>query len=197
VATGRERLDADAVVIASGSDAALLREGGADLPLVPIKAEMVRRLPVGPLAGPIVFAPGGYLVPKANGSLLMGATQLPDRYDLGVAAGAVATLLEFARRVVPQLAEARFVEAWDGLRPGLPDRLPAIGPVPAAERALGGGRPSPQRDPAGGVDRGAAGGGARGRPGAARARPPEPLPEPDRWVTGIRARGPRSGAGGP
>jgi Glycine/D-amino acid oxidases (deaminating) len=27
------------------------------------------------------------------------------------------------------LKEARFIEAWAGLRPSLPDRVPAIGPV--------------------------------------------------------------------
>ena len=130
VATAGEQLEADAVVVASGSDGALLHPLGADLPLAPIKGEMVRLLPAGPLAGPIVFAPGGYLVPKADGSLLVGATQLPGRHDLGVAAGAVATLLAFAQRLVPELAVARFVDAWAGLRPGLPDRLPAIGPLP-------------------------------------------------------------------
>ncbi len=130
VATGRERLEADAVVVASGSDGALLRPLGIDLPLVPIKGEMVRLLPAGPLAGPIVFAPGGYIVPKADGTVLVGATQLPGRHDLGVEAGAVATLLGFAQRLVPQLAAARFVDAWAGLRPGLPDRLPAVGPLP-------------------------------------------------------------------
>jgi glycine/D-amino acid oxidase-like deaminating enzyme len=31
---------------------------------------------------------------------------------------------------VPVLREARFAEAWAGLRPTLPDHVPAIGPVP-------------------------------------------------------------------
>jgi len=124
-----DRLTADAVVVASGSDAALLRLAGLDLPLAPIKGELVRLLPAGRLAGPIIFAPGGYLTPKADGSVLVGATQMPDRHDLGVGAGSVATLLDFAFGVVPALKEARFADAWAGLRPSLPDRVPAIGPV--------------------------------------------------------------------
>ena len=67
VVTGRERLDADAVVIASGSDPALLRQVGADLPLVPIKGEMVRLLLAGPLArwpGPSSSPPAGTSCPR-------------------------------------------------------------------------------------------------------------------------------------
>ena len=128
-----ERLAADAVLVASGSDAALLRLAGVDLPLTSIKGELVRLVPAARLAGPIIFAPGGYLTPKADGSVLVGATQMPDRHDLVVGAGSIATLLDFAFGVVPALREARFAEAWAGLRPSLPDRIPAIGPVPQVD----------------------------------------------------------------
>ncbi len=49
-----------------------------------------------------------------------------------VAAG-VAQLLTAAVRVVPALADCRFREAWAGLRPATPDRLPLIGRVPGVE----------------------------------------------------------------
>ncbi len=128
-----ERLAADAVLVASGSDASLLRLAAAELPLAPIKGETIRLVPNGRLGGPIIFAPGGYLTPKADGSVLVGATQLPGRHDLAVAAGSVGTLLDLAFRVVPALKEARFAETWAGLRPSLPDRLPALGPMPQLE----------------------------------------------------------------
>jgi glycine oxidase len=124
-----ERLAADDVVVATGSDASLLRLAEVELPLGPIKGESLRLLPARRMGGPIIFAPGGYLTPKADGSVLVGATQFPERHDLAVAAGSVATLLDFAFRVVPALKEATFAAAWAGLRPSLPDRLPAIGPV--------------------------------------------------------------------
>ncbi len=65
-------------------------------------------------------------MPKADGSVIVGATQMSDRHDLGVAAGSVATLPGGAFGVVPVLKESRFAEACAGLRPS----LPAIGPVP-------------------------------------------------------------------
>jgi glycine oxidase len=124
-----ERLAADAVLVASGSDASLLRLAQVDLPLGPIKGESLRLRPARRLGGPIIFAPGGYLTPKADGSVLVGATQIPERHDLAVAAGSVSALLDFAFSVMPALKEATFAETWAGLRPSLPDRLPAIGSV--------------------------------------------------------------------
>jgi glycine oxidase len=125
-----ERLAADAVLIASGSDASLLQLAEVHLPLTAIKGELVRLVPPARVAGPIIFAPGGYLTPKADGTVLVGATQAPGRHDLAVGAGSVASLLDFAFGVVPALREARFAEAWAGLRPTLPDHVPAIGRVP-------------------------------------------------------------------
>jgi glycine oxidase len=125
-----ERLAADAVLVASGSDGSLLHRAGVHLPLAPVKGELLRLVPAARLAGPIIFAPGGYLTPKADGTVLVGATQAAGRHDLAVGAGSVATLLDFAFGVVPALREARFAEAWAGLRPTLPDHVPAIGPIP-------------------------------------------------------------------
>ncbi len=128
-----QRHEADAVLIATGSDGSLLRLAGVELPLAPIKGEAIRLLPSRPVGGPMIFAPGGYLTPKADGTVLVGATQLPDRHDLAVAAGSVESLLRFAFSVVPGLKEAAFVQTAAGLRPSLPDHLPAIGPMPGVE----------------------------------------------------------------
>lgn len=133
VEVGPERLAADVVLIATGSDDSLLRLAGVQLPLGPIKGEAIRLMPNRRLDGPIVFAPGGYLTPKADGSVLVGATQISDRHDVSVEAGSIGKLLDFAISVVPDLTEARFVQSLAGLRPTLPDRLPAIGPTERLE----------------------------------------------------------------
>src|SRR5579859_2854904 len=128
-----ERMAADAVLVASGTDGSLLHHAGVHLPLAPVKGELLRLLPAARLAGPIIFAPGGYLTPKADGTILVGATQVAGRHDLAVGAASVATLLDFAFGVIPALREARFAEAWAGLRPTLPDHVPAIGRVPEVD----------------------------------------------------------------
>ncbi len=68
-----------------------------------------------------------YLVPRADGSLVVGATVEERGFDLTVQAGAVHGLLDDARRLVPGIDELTFQEALAGLRPGTPDNAPFVG----------------------------------------------------------------------
>lgn len=125
-----DRLLADAVVLAPGADVSLLTGLGLKPPLVPVKGELVRLRPTERLSACLLFAPTGYLAPTADGTVIVGATELPGDDSLTVAAGSVSGLLDFAIGLVPSLRQASFVSAWAGLRPTLPDHLPAIGPMP-------------------------------------------------------------------
>ncbi|MDO5731294.1 glycine oxidase ThiO [Corynebacterium sphenisci] len=67
-----------------------------------------------------------YLVPRADGTVVLGATSRED--DLaGVSAGGVADLLRDARRLVPAVADLEIVEMIARARPGSPDDVPVIG----------------------------------------------------------------------
>ena len=68
-----------------------------------------------------------YLVPRADGSLVIGATVEERGYDTAVSAGAVHALLDDARRLVPGVDELELVECIAGLRPGTPDNGPFVG----------------------------------------------------------------------
>ena len=75
-----------------------------------------------------------YVVPRLDGHILIGSTVEPDAgYDVNCTAEGIAILLDQARRMVPPLASARFVQTWAGLRPGTVDRRPYIGPVPGCD----------------------------------------------------------------
>ncbi len=69
-----------------------------------------------------------YLVPRDDGSLLIGATEVEAGFDTTVTAGALATLVLAATAALPELATFSFQAAWAGLRPTAPDRLPLLGP---------------------------------------------------------------------
>ncbi|HEY8489901.1 MAG TPA: FAD-dependent oxidoreductase, partial [Dehalococcoidia bacterium] len=58
----------------------------------------------------------------------------PDLAALGAAFGMSPSHL--LRRLTPGLADAEFRAAWAGLRPGTPDALPILGPVPGREGLL-------------------------------------------------------------
>jgi glycine oxidase len=72
-----------------------------------------------------------YLVPRADGEVVVGATQ-DERDDLDVTAGAVHDLLHDAMSVLPAVSELVLAEARAGLRPGSADNGPVVG---WAERA--------------------------------------------------------------
>jgi glycine oxidase len=67
-----------------------------------------------------------YLVPRADGELVVGATQ-EERGDRDVTAGAVHDLLRDAMTAVPAISELTFAEASAGLRPGTIDNGPILG----------------------------------------------------------------------
>jgi glycine oxidase len=68
-----------------------------------------------------------YLVPRADGTIVVGATVEEKGYDTTIQAGAVYELLRDARSMVPGIAELELAESFAGLRPGSPDNGPFIG----------------------------------------------------------------------
>ncbi|MGH9093091.1 MAG: FAD-dependent oxidoreductase, partial [Acidimicrobiales bacterium] len=80
-----------------------------------------------------------YLVPRADGSLVVGATVEERGEDRAVQAGAVHALLDDARALVPGIDELELVECSAGLRPATPDNGPYVGwtPVPGVALATG------------------------------------------------------------
>jgi glycine oxidase len=74
-----------------------------------------------------------YLVPRSDGRVLIGATEEDAGFDKRTTAGAIRDLLAFGIKLVPGLADVPVERCWAGLRPGSPDGLPFIGPVPGLE----------------------------------------------------------------
>jgi glycine oxidase len=69
----------------------------------------------------------GYLVPRLNGELLVGATVERAGFEQTPTLRGVAGLCAAINAMAPGLMDAPFDRAWAGLRPRLPDGLPAIG----------------------------------------------------------------------
>lgn len=132
VETSREPIAAPWVVIAAGAWSGLLlrRAGLPPLPVGPVKGEIVCLQTSGEarLHHPII-ALDCYLVPRRDGRLLVGSTELEGDFSPGVAAGSAAYLLDAAVGRAPRLASCPVASVWSGLRPAAPDRLPVLGPV--------------------------------------------------------------------
>ena len=101
----------------------------------PVKGQLLRlrhpaKLPpiLGHTVRAIVQGHDIYLVPRADGELVVGATQ-EERDDRDVTAGAVHDLLRDAMIAVPAISELTLAEASAGRRPGSSDNGPILGPV--------------------------------------------------------------------
>ncbi|MBV7295301.1 glycine oxidase ThiO [Corynebacterium sp. TAE3-ERU12] len=69
-----------------------------------------------------------YLVPRADGSIVLGATSREDTMA-GVSAGGVYQLLRDAQRLVPAILECEITEIIARARPGSPDDVPIVGRI--------------------------------------------------------------------
>jgi glycine oxidase len=131
------RLRPDQVVLAAGVGLSDIAGLDADpRPQVrPVKGHILRLGPAPGSAAPLlsrtvrglVRGHSVYLVPRRDGSLVVGATVEERGVDTIVQAGAVHELLCDARAIVPGVDELELLEAAAGLRPGTPDNTPRIG----------------------------------------------------------------------
>jgi glycine oxidase len=127
-----EHVGAGALVLAAGpwsGELAGLPED-ARVPVRPVKGQILRlRDPAGPgLLGRVVRFEGGYLVPRADGRYVLGATVEEKGFELSPTAGGTYELLRDASELVPGVSELQIEELCVGLRPGTPDNAPVIGP---------------------------------------------------------------------
>lgn len=134
VLTAAGPLYSDHVVVAAGTWSGQLLAGiGIDLPMYPVKGECFSVRTPKPLLKKTLFSPGCYIVPKAGGRLVVGATVVPHSYDRKVSLSGLAELMDRARGLMPALGDAEWEKAWSGLRPQTADGLPYIGKVPTVE----------------------------------------------------------------
>jgi glycine oxidase len=122
-----EVVAAERVLVATGTGRI---EAPDPVPVRPVKGQIMRlRAPRGPgLIERTVRGPQAYLVPRADGGYVLGATMEERGHDTAPTAGGVYELLRDMSEVVPGVLELDIEELGAGLRPGTPDNLPAIGP---------------------------------------------------------------------
>ncbi|MFQ5734556.1 MAG: NAD(P)/FAD-dependent oxidoreductase, partial [Planctomycetaceae bacterium] len=134
VRTATETFDARTVCVAGGAWTPELMPP-AELParIVPVRGQIALLSLPAPLFHHVIECGPRYLVPRTDGRVLVGSTQEHVGFDKRNTAGAIAELIDFAVRLVPELANATLERTWAGLRPGTPDGLPYLGAVPAAD----------------------------------------------------------------
>jgi glycine oxidase len=126
----------EAVLACGAWSAQLLPE----LPIAPVKGQMLS------LQGPrqalqrVVFGPGTYLVPREDGLLVVGATSEPEAgFGEGLTPAGQRQLQAGLAALLPAAATWPPMERWWGFRPCTPDGGPLLGagPVPGLWLAAG------------------------------------------------------------
>ena len=138
-----EGVGASAVVLAAGCRSPLVAglPSGTVPAVRPVKGQIVRlrqrqrSSPAGPTrtVRAVVEGASVYVVPREDGTVVVGATVEEQGFDTTVTAGAVYELLRDARRAVPAVSEMALEEAVAGLRPGSPDNGPIVGESAAVD----------------------------------------------------------------
>jgi glycine oxidase len=101
------------------------------LPVVPVRGQIVLFRCDRPPFTHIVMHGKRYLVPRPDGRVLVGSTEEPEAgFEKANTPEGVEELKQFAFDLCPALRSAEVEKTWAGLRPGSPDGLPFIGPVP-------------------------------------------------------------------
>ena len=148
-ATGEAEAAADVVVLAAGLGHGQIGGDPAQspLPLRPVHGDVLRlRVPADQLlpgedhlldrtVRGLVHGRQVYLVPRADGTLVVGATVREDRLA-GTRAGGVLDLLQDASTLVPAVRDCELLETHTAARPGTPDDRPCLGALPHAPRIL-------------------------------------------------------------
>jgi glycine oxidase len=122
---------AETVVIAAGAWSRNL-PGLPDAvrpPVRPVKGQMlaIQMDQAAPLATRVIWGPDAYLVPRADGRLLVGATVEEMGFDTTLTAGGMFELLRAVWETLPGSYDLPLIESWAGLRPASRDDAPILG----------------------------------------------------------------------
>jgi glycine oxidase len=134
VRTPAGELSAANYVVAAGAwSRQLLGEHALAVDIRPVRGQMLLYQARPGQIGAIVLQNGIYVVPRADGHVLVGSTLEDAGFDKSTTDAARRALHAAAIALFPLLADAPLVAHWAGLRPGSPGNVPTIGRHPTLE----------------------------------------------------------------
>ncbi|HSX71853.1 MAG TPA: FAD-dependent oxidoreductase, partial [Pseudomonas sp.] len=131
VITAGGELCAEHIVLAAGAwSGDLLKTLNLDLPIGPVKGQMILYKCPEHFLSAMVLAEGRYAIPRKDGHVLIGSTLEHVGFDRTPTDEALVSLKSSAEELLPGLADATVVGHWAGLRPGSPGGIPFVGEMP-------------------------------------------------------------------
>ena len=131
VTTTAGTLPCDQAIVAAGAWSSGIEVGSAGAPpLRPVRGQLLHLGWHGHPLDTIVWGPECYVVPRVDGTVLVGATVEDVGFDERATSAGVRDLLDAACELLPEGWGASFLGVRVGLRPATPDDLPVLGPDP-------------------------------------------------------------------
>ena len=125
-----QRLPAHRAVLACGAWSAQLLP---QLPVFPVKGQMLSLQGPRQALGRVIFGPGTYLVPREDGLLVVGATSEAEAgFSEGLTPAGQRQLQDGIADLLPEASAWPPMERWWGFRPCTPDEGPLLGSSPIA-----------------------------------------------------------------
>ena len=104
--------------------------------VTPVKGVNLNLQPRNGSISTVIHGSWGLLVPRNDGSMIVGATVEEAGFDCRVTAGDIHSILGIGTALVPSLADADLNWTVAGLRPRSADDMPSLGRLPGYENVL-------------------------------------------------------------
>jgi glycine oxidase len=128
VETSDKKFFADSVVLATGAWTSLIKAQDFELPKVkPIRGQMISFRTAKRLISKVIYSPRGYIVPRIDGRILVGATVEDVGFVNEMTQSGIESLHESGAEIIPSLMNLGILEKWSGLRPFGDSAMPIIG----------------------------------------------------------------------
>jgi glycine oxidase len=129
-----ESVRADAVLLAAGAwSGRLAAAAGFDLPVGPVRGQMLAVSNVPSLLSHAIHGDDIYLVPRPSGELLIGATVERVGFERAVTPDGLGSLIAQALALAPGIGGRPITRSWFGFRPWASDGQPVLGPAPGID----------------------------------------------------------------
>tara|TARA_B100000809_G_C15089010_1_gene512503 strand:- start:495 stop:1595 length:1101 start_codon:yes stop_codon:yes gene_type:complete len=144
VLAGADQFAAESIVVAAGPwSASLLLNLGINVPVTPLRGQILRLDAPDPPVRVSLWWDTDYATIKSDGLLWVGTTEEEVGFDDRTTSAARDRIIGSAVEILPYLSDAKLVQQTACLRPMTPDRLPIIEAVSGLEGLViitGGGR---------------------------------------------------------
>lgn len=129
----REKIFADVIILATGAWTSLIKLNNKNLTFLeikPIRGQMITFKTNKKFFQHVLYSPRGYVVPRKDGRILVGATAENVGFDKSVTNSGIELLSDIGFEISPSLSNLKISDKWAGLRPMASDGLPVLGEFP-------------------------------------------------------------------